>query len=170
MYRGTTLSSLTSLTLHPHPLVAFSLRLPSRMADCLRRSGHEAARRRVTVSLLSSAGENVAEALSRPYTDQTGIFARRGEWDDGEPPGLRGSVGVLRCQVVSSLPLADLFPPASRGSGEGEADGSQGGSELFICRVLEVEHGDGTGQPLVHHKRKYKSMPQDPPDDPDAHD
>ncbi|WRT68994.1 uncharacterized protein IL334_005976 [Kwoniella shivajii] len=35
-YHGATLTSFTSLTLHPHPLVAFSLRLPSRMADCLR--------------------------------------------------------------------------------------------------------------------------------------
>lgn len=35
-YHGATLSSFTSLTLHPHPLVAFSLRLPSRMADYLR--------------------------------------------------------------------------------------------------------------------------------------
>lgn len=35
-YHGATLTSFTSLTLHPYPLVAFSLRLPSRMADCLR--------------------------------------------------------------------------------------------------------------------------------------
>ncbi|OXM78088.1 hypothetical protein C364_04023 [Cryptococcus neoformans Bt63] len=35
-YHGATLTSFTSLTLHPRPLVAFSLRLPSRMADCLR--------------------------------------------------------------------------------------------------------------------------------------
>ncbi|WVW79273.1 hypothetical protein I302_101240 [Kwoniella bestiolae CBS 10118] len=35
-YHGATLTSFTSLTLYPHPLVAFSLRLPSRMADCLR--------------------------------------------------------------------------------------------------------------------------------------
>ncbi|ORY26250.1 flavin reductase like domain-domain-containing protein [Naematelia encephala] len=37
-YHGTTLSSFTSLTLHPYPLVAFSIRLPSRMADYLRSS------------------------------------------------------------------------------------------------------------------------------------
>ncbi|WVQ75478.1 hypothetical protein IAR50_005103 [Cryptococcus sp. DSM 104548] len=35
-YHGATLTSFTSLTLHPRPLVAFSLRLPSRIADCLR--------------------------------------------------------------------------------------------------------------------------------------
>lgn len=35
-YHGATLSSFTSLTLHPYPLVAFSVRLPSRLADYLR--------------------------------------------------------------------------------------------------------------------------------------
>ena len=121
------------------------------------------------MSLLSTSGESMAESLSRPFTDQSGIFSRRDEWDDGDPPGLKGSVGILRCEVVSSLPLADLFPSADpvASSDPIEPNVSQGGSELFICRVLDVEHG--TGQPLVHHQRKYKSMPHDPPDDPNAH-
>ncbi|ORX39099.1 flavin reductase like domain-domain-containing protein [Kockovaella imperatae] len=40
-YHGATLSSFTSLTLHPEPLVAFSLRLPSRLADFIRPGGKD---------------------------------------------------------------------------------------------------------------------------------
>lgn len=77
---GATLSSLTSISLDPHALVSFSLRLPSRMASacCASFSGAGAGAGAgggdeagiggaiVGVSFLSEAQESIARILSRP--------------------------------------------------------------------------------------------------------
>ncbi|KAK8843359.1 hypothetical protein IAR55_007016 [Kwoniella newhampshirensis] len=313
-YHGATLTSFTSLTLHPHPLVAFSLRLPSRMADCLRpwrtngttenstvstrtsenraasstrdtsldpewRRGREQIVSKsglgaggglklppksalpwplsklpmpedpppwaqelfsklpnpmavgpgpsppsrstssssssssststsslpssssdpnntsssvqsqpqprtnytpLTISLLSTLNENIADQLSQPRADHSTIFALPDTWthadadaeadpdpdqNDGHPPSLRDCVGSLRCQVVGSVRLKDLCggeedgvdaidchlgPNRSRTKGEG--------SELFICRVVGVEMGGEGLEPLLHWRRKYAGV------------
>ncbi|GMK56013.1 hypothetical protein CspeluHIS016_0210690 [Cutaneotrichosporon spelunceum] len=161
-FHGATLTSFASLTLEPHPLVAFSLRLPSRMADCLRprpaspRSGepvpaHLCAPRavptRLTISLLAAENQRVADELARPGVNHADIFDSDC-WDQRDPPALRRAVGCLECQVVHSLPLRDVGGVTSSG---------KEGSELFICRVLKAERGEGEDS-LVHFQRDYFSV------------
>ncbi len=162
-YHGATLTSFASLTLEPHPLVAFSLRLPSRMADCLRpppqvprTSGapvpaHLCAPRsaptRLTISLLAGDNQGVADELATPGIDHSAIF-RSDEWDARDPPALKSAVGCLECQVVHNLPLRDVG---------GETSSDKEGSELFICRVLKAERGEGADS-LVHFQRDYFSV------------
>jgi flavin reductase (DIM6/NTAB) family NADH-FMN oxidoreductase RutF len=178
-YHGATLSSFTSLTLHPEPLVAFSLRLPSRMADYLRiqnpiqpdlphhadgsnpNSGeadvHPALSSLpiLTVSLLSSSSEPIAHALARPQTDHSDTFTTH-DWNTDDPPSIRDSIGCLRCEVVSSVRLGDL----ARSTGTERAEGQDYGSELFICRVQSVTKGksEAAGKPLLHWRQKYISV------------
>ncbi|WVO15322.1 hypothetical protein L204_102978 [Cryptococcus depauperatus] len=229
-YHGATLTSFTSLTLHPRPLVAFSLRLPSRMADCLRPWGISKKQDEnavsgfkkessglqlppkselpwplcqlpmpehpppwaqaliskipnplsstfatapaslptaspatsmppspLTISLLSTANESIADALAQPQTDHSSIFAMPHTWDDptpsqpSHPPSLKGCIGSLQCQVVGSVLLRDLRLPEDIQEGEG--------SEMFICRVVGVDTGSGT-EPLLHWRRKYAGVRQ----------
>ncbi|KAK4684375.1 hypothetical protein P7C73_g5803, partial [Tremellales sp. Uapishka_1] len=149
-FHGVTLSSFTSLTLHPHPLVAFSLRLPSRMADYIRPP-----RSRLTVSLLSSTNEAMAETLANPLTDQESVFSSS-EWEISSPssfpPGLRDAIGLLRCEVINSVPLRDMVEERENQETIGE---KTQGSELFICRVEKVEFGDADRDSLLHFRRKY---------------
>jgi flavin reductase (DIM6/NTAB) family NADH-FMN oxidoreductase RutF len=59
-------------------------------------------------------------------------------------------------------------PPRPEGESSGEWDGAAGdaavrdgrihGSELFICRVLEVEHGSGAEDPMVYWRHQYTSV------------
>jgi len=114
----------------------------------------------LTVSLLSLSTQPIAEALSKPQSDHSSIFASNG-WDEQDPPGLRESVGTLKCEVVSSRLLRDVCP------GDGESKMLEGvsgplvhGSELFICRVLGVNKGEegGAGQPLLHWRQQYISI------------
>ncbi|BEJ15461.1 hypothetical protein CspHIS471_0500660 [Cutaneotrichosporon sp. HIS471] len=162
-FHGATLTSFASLTLEPHPLVAFSLRLPSRMADCLRpppsspRTSGEpvpahlcaprAAPTRLTISLLAGDNQGVADELATPGIDHSAIF-RSDEWDTRDPPALKSAVGCLECQVVHNLPLRDVG---------GETSSSKEGSELFICRVLKAERCEGADS-LVHFQRDYFSV------------
>ena len=199
-YHGTTLSSFTSLTLHPHPLVAFSVRLPSRMADYLRpppkptqlpaaiqqlasslpdpsnspipiprpaldlfasisrltaptpsTPGPE-----LTVSLLAKSNERIAKALSTAQADQSDTFAVDETWDGTSPPALVGSIGRLRCEVVTSIPLRDVCGGCEM---DNTVEGSHPGSELFICRVLSVEDGEKEGgEPMLYWRHKYVGL------------
>jgi len=202
-YHGTTLSSFTSLTLHPHPLVAFSVRLPSRMADYLRPPPKPAQipaalqqlastlpnpsklpipiplpqpaldllasisrltspqpsspGPELTVSLLAKSNEPIARALSTAQADQSSTFATPETWDGTDPPALVGSIGKLRCEVVTSIPLRDVCGGCELDNVG--AEGSHPGSELFICRVLSVEDGQqGVGKPMLYWRHKYVGL------------
>jgi hypothetical protein len=107
--------------------------------------------------------------LSSRLVDQSDLFDRP-DWalaEDGLiPPGLKDAVGTLRCEVVSSMTLRDICSdeheerndPARQGEVAGKAKGDEvPGSELFICRVLDVISGakEVSRLPLLHHQRKY---------------
>lgn len=205
-FHGTTLSSFTSLTLHPHPLVAFSVRLPSRMADYLRplpkSSQLPSALQQIassipdlsksslpipiprpaldllasisrltapspstpgpelTVSLLAKSNEKIAKALSTAQADQSATFAMENTWDGTSPPALVGSIGRLRCEVVTSIPLRDVCGGCEE---DGGVEGSHPGSELFICRVLSVEDGEREGgEPVLYWRHKYVGLQDEP--------
>ncbi|KAL7421457.1 hypothetical protein Q5752_004343 [Cryptotrichosporon argae] len=94
------------------------------------------------------------------------------------PPVAAGAVGSLFVEVLSSIPLADLCsahddaglcdthehaadPSSHRADGAGSGDGeaidapeAQEGSELFVCRVLDVFRGTGEAS-LLHCDRRY---------------
>lgn len=92
--------------------------------------------------------------MSKPQTDQAAVFALPQTWDTADPPALLDSIGRLRCEVVTSITLRDVC-----GGCEADVDelaGTHPGSELFICRVLEVEHGEADGgKPMLYWRQKY---------------
>ena len=114
----------------------------------------------MTISLLSIEAQHIAQALSKPLSDQSPTFALPETWDDSDPPGALAAVGRLRCDVVSSIPLQDLCGGEPNSSSTHADAGDQvggvdplHGSELFICRVRSVEHGQG--EPLLYYKQQY---------------
>ncbi|BGP41434.1 hypothetical protein JCM10450v2_005476 [Rhodotorula kratochvilovae] len=161
---GATLSSLSSISLSP-PLVAFSLRLPSRLASFL----SAPAPAPFTVHLLSTAQEPLARAFARqaplPAKAQPSPPPSPSPSPAGNPdpptavaaphfaPELfdqleEGGLGALDCRVVRRVPLSSL------GAGDDGAlereDGAaasehQPRSELFIARVEGVRLGTGAG-------------------------
>ena len=183
-YHGATLSSFTSIALDPYPLVAFSLRVPSRTAAALnshvdrtQADAESLNTSHMVINILSAALSDVAVTFSRADLHPRPFVESRVQWTksaDGLPI-ISGSLGALSCALVSrSLPLGDLrwlrkcHPLPRTGEGVDISPGEeQGGStsELFIARVLRVEHvpqieGDEERDgmrtlPLLYHRRKY---------------
>lgn len=113
------------------------------------------------------------------------LFSDGDHWDldpdQQSPPCLKDALGILKCEVVSSIRLRDLAPTynegvrigfeakvdtkaidgdgkeTSSGASGGQMDSSQTqqGSELFICKVLEVQMGEEPGIGLLHHRQQY---------------
>lgn len=116
---------------------------------------------RLTVSLLSKANENIAEIMSKPQSDQAEVFRKLHLWDTEDPPALVGSIGRLRCEVVTSIPLRDVCG-GCEADGDDQSLGTHPGSELFICRVLEVENGETEGgDPMLYWRQKYIGVRED---------
>ncbi|OAX37793.1 hypothetical protein K503DRAFT_866613 [Rhizopogon vinicolor AM-OR11-026] len=187
IFHGATLSSFTSIALDPHPLVAFSLRVPSRMALALNAHAVKHMYRTQTqtpphmvINILSAAQPNIARLFSRsdlhpfPFTDS------KVQWmlsADGLPV-IKGALGALSCTVVGrSLPLSDTrWMYSSMEGWEAEVEQVEGvsglASELFIARVLRVEDvQEPEGQlendelrtlPLLYHQRQYTTVGEIP--------
>jgi len=161
-FHGATLSSFTSIALDPHLLVAFSLRIPSRMATSLSSahatptSTYPAATpptpapaspplpAQMVINILSAAQPAVAARFARPdlHPDP---FAHTPHALSAEGlPVLAGALGALSCRLVAaSWPLHDLDSLRGRDSDpqdRGRAwDGEGVASELFIAQVTRVE-------------------------------
>ncbi|KAL0579470.1 hypothetical protein V5O48_002512 [Marasmius crinis-equi] len=168
----------------PHPLVAFSLRLPSRMAAYL---GDEAAasdsehvqlqQGQMVINILSAAQASSAVVFSRPDlhphpfspSSKSGVDYRLNR--DGIPV-LSESLGAISCRLVAPpIPLHNLesFTKQAKldvGIGKEESarnkDAAVGGvlSELFIARVVDVEmdtgnQGTDEKTPLLYYRRGY---------------
>jgi flavin reductase (DIM6/NTAB) family NADH-FMN oxidoreductase RutF len=191
-YHGATLSSFTSIALDPLPLVAFSLRVPSRMASALHTHVAPApasspAPAHLIINILSAAQPHLADRFARPDLHPRPFADPHVHWTHSQDglPILSGALGALSCRVVSSVPLAHLgesharaFDDAPNGEGEGQGGGegqvSQASagtglaSELFIARVLRVEHvplpeddehDAGLYKlPLLYHRRRYTTV------------
>lgn len=161
---GATLSSLSSISLSP-PLVAFSLRLPSRLATHLSRPAAQ-----LSIHLLSAKQESIARAFARqpplplpatpsppPSTPSSTAWA-----EEHFPPHLfdnlhTKSLGTLNCTIVHSLPLSTLGMNAKEAA---EVDEEGPRSELFIARVESVELGEqeeGEGS-LVYWEQEYRAV------------
>ncbi|KAH9479775.1 hypothetical protein JR316_0008370 [Psilocybe cubensis] len=165
-YHGATLSSFTSIAMDPYPLVAFALRIPSRMASALttmaeaqESSGEgEEERAHMVINLLAASQAQTAFTFSRPDLHPT-PFSNSGRSKltrytlsaDGLPV-IDGSVGALSCRLVGRpIPLYDLNYLEQR-QRKGEAvmpplrsEKGEVASELFIARVVRVEPVQGEG-------------------------
>ena len=176
-FHGATLSSFTSISMAPHHLVAFSLRVPSRMATALAELSSAAAPSspaHMVINLLAAPQAHAAVLFSRPDLHPRPFEDPGIQWSlsrDGLPI-LHGSLGALSCRVVGApLPLNDLAALGDKllHKSEGkcdsvDVDGVE--SELFIAQVTRVEDVpmvasvvglDDTIRtlPLVYHRRGY---------------
>lgn len=161
---GATLSSLSSISLSP-PIVAFSLRLPSRLASHLT-STSAASRTAPTFSvhLLSLEQEDVARAFARqpplpekavpspelsPSAPACEATSKTPHFSSALFDQVRtNSLGELRCRVVKRLNLHELetiggegedFDPNSiKGEAHSSTDEAGPRSELFLARVESV--------------------------------
>ena len=187
IYHGATLSSFTSIAMDPHPLVAFALRIPSRMASALTALSELSPKIRappqahMVVNLLSSSQASAAVRFSRPDLYPTPFRASSSSGTDNIPytlnleglPIMDNAVGALSCQLVGRpIPLYDLdFLQGSMGGDEAVAKmpplhKGEVASELFIARVIRVENVKHSDQeleerertlPLVYHRQNYTS-------------
>lgn len=68
-YHGATLSSFSSVALQPEPLISFSLRLPSRLAEALNTPGDasEGSQPHIKAPPTSTMDESVITGISKPY-------------------------------------------------------------------------------------------------------
>lgn len=157
VFHGATLSSFTSIAMYPQPLVSFSLRTPSRMAESLhRKRPHTSVKSHLVINLLSASQAHVALQFSRPrdnpFTSTEYFLSSEGI------PILHGCLGALSCTLVGSIPLGEPGPDLSLKSDETpplERQSEEQGSELFVARVLRVEKGYSP----------ESTSPGDPPDD-----
>jgi len=170
LYHGATLSSFTSVAMHPHPLVAFSLRTPSRMATSIHDffdNSPKTSSPHIVINVLSSEQADTAVRFSRPDLHPTPFDGI--EWHPSEEgiPILRNCVGTISCQVVASSRLDGFIHGQEAGDGLPETTQSGAGqivSELFLARVLRVErdkHNSPMGVPrlpLIYHDRLYTTI------------
>ncbi|GJE93235.1 flavin reductase [Phanerochaete sordida] len=165
-FHGATLSSFSSIALDPVPLVAFSLRIPSRMATSLKACVHG----RMVVNVLAAPQAALAVRFSRPDLHAHPFDGVGYRLSAEGLPVLDGALGALSCALVARpWPLHDL---GSLGKGmhpgDAEWEGEGVASELFIARVTRVERvpEDTTQSPLLYHRRSYATTAAIPSDGP----
>ena len=128
---------------------------------------HEVSTPPINISLLSLPLQSIAHTLSQPGLDQS-LFFTSPPFDTSSPPGLRKSIGNLRCGVISSILLRHA-PASSKTESDGQpevlqtADDDSHGSEMFICQVLSVDMdvGEERDQPLLYWKQRYIGVEPD---------
>ncbi|CAO3696156.1 unnamed protein product [Umbelopsis ramanniana] len=139
--RGITVSSFTSISLHPYPLISFCVRKPSRASDLLHLAN------RFVVQVLSSHQVQQSIAFSSPNQDGVDQFKDTQYYTDPETgnPVLMGSVGAMHCSTHKVIVLGD--------------------HELWVAKVDRVDHGVGSmrgtreeSTPLLYHDRRYHSV------------
>ncbi|EXK43934.1 hypothetical protein FOMG_02810 [Fusarium oxysporum f. sp. melonis 26406] len=105
--RAMTMSSFTSLTLAPTPLVTFNIATPSRTLDAIRASGG------FNVHVLSGdeRGANVASHFTKGNVGGNAFKGLAYSQEDDEAPVLRedGVMFALRCRVLKDAPEGGLL-------------------------------------------------------------
>ncbi|KAK0440946.1 flavin reductase like domain-containing protein [Desarmillaria tabescens] len=158
-YHGATLSSFTSIALDPHPLVAFSLRMPSRLANAIQNTPPDPSTPHLVVNIL---------AEHQPPRAEDFVNAEENMWDriphthsEEGIPILSGSLGAVSCRLVTSpIPLHDLEFLES-GMQKKLSKAPVLSSQLYLAQVLRVEKVDqeaGSGRevlPLIYRHRTY---------------
>ncbi|KAG2180086.1 hypothetical protein INT43_003874 [Umbelopsis isabellina] len=139
--RGITVSSFTSIALHPFPLISFCVRKPSRASDLLHEAGQ------FVVQVLSSHQVQQSLAFSSPNQEGVDQFKDVPFYSDPQThnPVLMGSVGAMHCSTHNVFVLGD--------------------HELWVAKVDRVDHGVGSmrgtrdeSEPLLYHDRRYHGV------------
>ncbi|CAD6571490.1 MAG: hypothetical protein CYPHOPRED_004453 [Cyphobasidiales sp. Tagirdzhanova-0007] len=162
---GATVSSFVSITLSPTPLVAFSLRLPSRLATYLMRSALPSQAPTFKIHILAQSQENIARAFARqlslPHTNAPSSAAAPTSFEPFDEDLFQdlaaASLGVLDCSMAARLNL--VYPvPTTTEVQEEHRDMSASGdaaSQLFIAKVWKAHMGDDFTRPLLYCHRTY---------------
>ncbi|KAF8507514.1 flavin reductase like domain-containing protein [Hysterangium stoloniferum] len=165
MFHGATLSSFTSIAMYPYPIVSFSLRTPSYMADVLRHYLNKAtsSEAHMVINLLSALQAHLAVHFSQPRDDPFGSALH--SLSAERLPILHGCLGALSCTLIKSIPL-HVSALQNHGSDTSSStnDGVQS-SELFLARVVRVEDTSHSRQasevsmlPLIYHQKQYVTI------------
>ncbi|KAI0343344.1 hypothetical protein BDW22DRAFT_1356972 [Trametopsis cervina] len=186
-FHGATLSSFSSIAMDPHPLIAFSLRIPSRMATTLKLahahytpSGSSTQTTsnplanlptHMVVNILSAHQADIAAQFARPDLYPHPFESVPYRLSEEGLPVLEGALGALSCKLAAaSWPLHDLesLKHGRREDREWVGDGVP--SELFIGQVVRVEStavggGDRIGDeepktrtPLLYYQQRYVTV------------
>ncbi|OCH96348.1 hypothetical protein OBBRIDRAFT_743850 [Obba rivulosa] len=165
-FHGATLSSFSSISMDPHPLVAFSLRIPSRMATALNSADADSPLSHLVINILSAAQASIAVRFSRPDLHSQPFASTPYLLTDDGLPVLEGCLGALSCKLVGvSWPLHDLhqLKGSSWGNEKTSWEGEGAASELFIAQVTKVEQLSTAEEgrecarttPLLYYRRSY---------------
>ncbi|KAH6689346.1 flavin reductase like domain-containing protein [Verticillium dahliae] len=150
--RAMTMSSLTSLTLHPTPLVTFNVATPSRTLTAVKGA------RRFNVHVLRGGpdGAAVADWFTRGNAEGQHVFSGLGRDGPavtadmrGEAPVLRGEgvLYVLRCRVLDDAPAQGLVRVRDH--------------VIVVGEVVEIVKGEEDGEDefgLVYADRRYRCV------------
>lgn len=167
-FHGATLSSFSSIALDPHPLVAFSLRMPSRMATSLQSADYSKPSHMV-INILSACQASTAIRFANARLHPNPFAETRHSLTEDGLPVLHDSLGAISCKLFSlPKPLHDLEAFESGGGEQREKrewTGPGTASELFIARVVRVEKvpTDDVNNPLrtlplVYHRQAYGTL------------
>lgn len=149
-YRGMTLSSFTTLTLTPSPIITFNIRAPSRTLEALKSTRHFL----IHVLAATQSGANVAQAFTKGKgadafkslhfrTDQEHVKIGRKQKKRGEEQIVlplimsTGIIRVLKCQVLPALGHGGPGGPGKYGDNE-EGFVKVGDHELVLAKVHSI--------------------------------
>ncbi|KAF8316795.1 hypothetical protein DL93DRAFT_2044264, partial [Clavulina sp. PMI_390] len=111
-YHGATLSSFSSVSFHPFPIISFALQLPSRSADALQSHfSIPTPEAQLVINILSSSQSNLARRFSRPdlypkpFLEPGDSKLPEYRLTNEGIPAFAHSVGALSCTLLASLPL-----------------------------------------------------------------
>ncbi|KAF9649202.1 hypothetical protein BDM02DRAFT_3114150 [Thelephora ganbajun] len=172
-FHGATLSSFSSIALDPHPLVAFSLRMPSRMTTSLQNADYSKPSHMV-INILSACQTSTAIRFANARLHSHPFVKTRYSLTEDGLPILHDSLGAISCKLVlPPKPLHDFDAFDLEGGKQREMEEWNGpgvASELFIARVMRVENvpTDDVNNPLrtlplIYHRQGYGTVrPLDP--------
>lgn len=128
---GMTVSSFTSIALDP-PLIIISLQTKSRTHDMVTGAGAFA------VTILASGQQELSDRFAgRAPDNEDRLAGLETETLVTGAPFIKGGLSYLDCKVMQAIPV--------------------GTNTLFLAEVVAAR-GDGTGEPLVYHDRKYRRL------------
>ncbi|KAG9101922.1 hypothetical protein FS749_001888 [Ceratobasidium sp. UAMH 11750] len=160
---GATLSSFSSIALHPLPLVAFSVRQPSRLADALhlnRQANPDTTHGAINV--LAAHQSQLAVQFSRPDLYPKPFLSATYRLEHGFPV-FEEIIGTFLFSVLTSLPLsAKVLEKFGISEANQAAQEKELSSELFIARITRVlapeDDPAQARKPLVYYQGNYTSV------------
>ncbi|KAF9511281.1 hypothetical protein BS47DRAFT_1377260 [Hydnum rufescens UP504] len=167
-FHGATLSSFTSISLHPHPLVAFAIRMPSRAADSMRMHKTSNNTPHIVVNILAASQAHTAVQFSRADLYPDPFSAVPYHLTDEGIPVLSGCIGAVSCALLAIWPSNIDYKGVEMDVGRT----LEGTSELFIARVIRIESRapsdsrqsnpedmeEGVPLPLIYHRQQYSTL------------